>query len=166
MYIFLLFIVVALVALVTVLTRENKRVTKLNQEKAEGKWDYIDNEYLPYLKSHNNAITRIEKLEFKINYRSYSWSLSGAINYNAAGVYIEFDEMRMLNTPKFVFIWGKEKPSRFSPGASLYFHSLGKEKDSVKLFLKTKANLTSSDYSITIKNAPDHLISELNAIFN
>lgn len=164
MYIFLLFIAVCLIAVPLYFYFENKKAAKLKQEKLEGKWDFIEMEYLPYLSSHEEPVHRIEKLSFKINYRSYWWSLTGDLQYNAAGIYIQFVNTNLPSSPQLIFIWGKDKPAKFCPSSELFFHSLEIKDSKVQLNLKTKAKRESSDYTLTIKGASQDLVSELKRV--
>lgn len=163
MYIFLGFIAVALVAGILVFRRESKRVAKLRQEKADGKWDFIEMEYLPYLKSHANPLRETGKLSFKIIYDSYSWDLSGILYYNAAGIYAQFDVV-LDSAPRFLFVWGKDKPSRFCPEFELYFHSFEVNGSDIVIHLKTKENLEQSNYTFIIKKAHAEHAEELKKV--
>ena len=163
MYIFLAFAVVCLVGIPLAIYLENKRISKLEKEKAEGKWDFIDQEYLPYLASHAEPLKKLENVNFSINDDGYKWKLAGVLHYNAAGLYIKFDEV-LDKAPRYAFIWGKDKPARFSPAASLHFHSAELKNDMLTLQLKTKAEQTGSNYQLMLKKIPAGVASDLQRV--
>ncbi len=164
MYIFLGFIAVAAVAGLVVFYKENKKTAKIRQEKADGKWDFIEMEYLPYLQSHGEPVHETGILSFKVLFDSYTWDLSGALHYNAAGIYAQFDVV-LDSAPRFLFVGGKDQPTRFCPASSLYFHSTDWKGRDFVVNLKTREHGKQPDYTFIIKNATDELADELKKIF-
>jgi hypothetical protein len=143
---------------------ENKRVTRLKNEKAEGRWDFIDREYLPYLASHKEPVQTITGLSFSIYDGFDTWTgIPGVLHYNPAGIYCEL-ESTMQGAPTEIFAWGKDKPSRFSAAQSYAFHSVEmKGEDTVVLNLK-KVDRRDADYTLKMRNASAELYSELKRV--
>lgn len=161
MYMFLALLVVAILGVPIVVYLENKRRKKLEEEKASGIWDFIDEEYLPYLGSHTDPITQSDQLAFLVEYFD-TWTLVGKLHFNAAGVYAAFDDAPFPNAPKTLFIWGKDQPSRFCPKSPLFYHSAEwKGNGQFILKLKTKENQSIPGYTLTIKNAESSFVDNL-----
>lgn len=160
-----MYIIIVVVVIVVVLPLfyyfENKRVTKLRREKAEGKWDFIDREYLPYLASHNEPVKSLKGLSFSIKDGFNGWTgMTGVLHYNPAGLYCEFDSV-MRDAPVMIFVWGKDKPSRFSPAQSWLFHSAEMKGDSEIILHLMKVSRHSPDYTFTIKKASAELFEDM-----
>ncbi len=137
-----------------------KRVNKLEKEKAEGKWDFIDREYLLYLQSHKEPVKKTEKLWLKYKTDYETWSETAVLYYNAAGLFIETDDIK--NFPKEKFIMGKDRHAKFCPVEELFFHSIESPyTDQVVLHLKSKASREKPDYTLTIDKAPPELFNGL-----
>ncbi len=137
-----------------------KRQSKLEKEKAEGKWDFILSEFLPYLKSHSEPVKTTEELSFTSYNGSGTMNFDGRIHYNSAGVLVE----KTVGSTKFKaveFFRGKDEPSKFKPLFESSLYSIKKENDNIILDLKC----SSIDCKeLIIKKAPNYLFEELKAI--
>ncbi len=137
-----------------------KRANKLENERVEGKWDFIDGEYLPYLESHKEPVKKIEKASMTIKTSYADWIGNGTISYNAAGVHFEINSVGY--PVEVVFARGEKRHAKFSPLEEFHFASIEKsDKDKIILNFKTKANREKAEYTLTINNAPAELFDGL-----
>lgn len=156
MYIFLAFLVVALILILLAF----KSQSKLEKEKAEGKWDFISDEFLPYLKSHTEPVKSTDELSF-ISYNGRGTTkFKGRLHYNSAGILIE-QITKSTKMEVIEFFRGKDEPSKFKPLFESSLFNIQKSNDDVILNLKT----SSIDRSeLTIEKTPDYLFEELRSV--
>lgn len=165
MYIFIAFLTICAVAIPVAYIRERNRSRQVEKEKNEGKWDFIDYQYLPYLQSFGE-VEKIDNVSFKIDYRSYGWTLTGTLYFNKAGIYAKLAEVTGFSAPTQLFVWGKVNSGRFKALNPLYFRALEEQRaDTLFLKLNTKETGSDSDYTLKISKLPPGVIGKLKSIF-
>lgn len=152
-------IIVGIIALILIIIAFRTQ-SKLEKEKAEGKWDYILQEFLPFLESHTEPVKTTEELSFTSYDGTGTASFKGRVHYNSAGIAIE-QISRNSKTSIIEFFRGKDEPSRFKPLFESSLWNIQKHNDSIRFNLKTNST---NRKELTIENAPGNLFDELKEV--
>ncbi len=157
MYIFITCVIIALIFIFLA----NRHQSKLKKEKAEGKWDFILNEFIPYLKSHSEPVKITQELSFMSYNGAGTTKFNGKIHYNSAGILIE----KIVDSKKvkvIEFFRGKDEPSKFKPLFEGSLYGIRRKDDDIILDVKTSAI---DCKELIIDKAPDYLFEELKGVF-
>ena len=143
-----------------------KKLNQLKKEKAAGKWDFIHEEYLPYLNSYKSAPIHLRKTSVIYKNLSDTWKLSADIYFNKAGMFVDFENTNLSGSPDYLFIRGKEKPSRFAPRLELFCHDVIRDKNEfIQIQIKTNEKAENYYAKITLKIIDEDLYMILKSVF-
>lgn len=140
---------------------------KLEAEQANGKWDYINREFLPYLHSHHEPVAVTQELNIKCIGISGFENYKGKIHCNAAGLLIEKTAPLSVNESlekDAEFIFGKDTPTKFKPEFASVLTGIENKNGHIILSLQSKVPSEKRAYQLIIKNAPDGLFEALKKI--
>lgn len=153
MYFFIPLIVIAIIFIVIAIRSQSK----LKKEKAEGKWDFILDEFIPYIESHSEPVKTTDELSFVSYDGSGTANFKGKLHYNKAGILVE--KSGNSDSPKIIeFFRGRDEPSKFKPLFESSLYNIQKHDERIRLNLKTSST---NCRELTINQVPENLFEEI-----
>ena len=166
MYVLIVIGVVVVATLIVILLKRHQQ-RKLEAEQANGKWDYINRAFFPYLHSHPEPVEVTRELSIKCVGVSGFENYKGKLHYNAAGLLIEKTAPLSVNESlekDAEFIFGKDTPAKFKPEFASVLTDIEKDNGHIILSLRSKEPSEKRAYQLIIKNAPGGLFEAIEKI--
>jgi len=151
-------VLVILMALYSIISFLRK-LKRLKRDKEQGLWDFIDEEYIDYLSSSESELKVINDIVFIYKAGYDNGKIKGDLFYNNAGVFIK---SKLSNDTYFVF--GKERPSKFSPRQELFCVEIERYETSIILRLSTQNKKKITDIRIEVLEVSEAVFEDLQAV--
>jgi len=151
-------VLVILMALYSIISFLRK-LKRLRREKQQGVLDFIDEEYIDYLSSSKSELTVINNIVFVCKEGYNNGKFRGDLLYNNAGVFIN---PQLSNNSYFIF--GIERPSKFSPRQELFCIGIERFESTIILRLSSQNKRKITDIKIEILEVSETVFEDLQAI--